>query len=127
MEDFINEYYSIERFRNAYKRLIEPLSDKKQWSKVDISSFISAPLHKRDVDRQKKNRFKALLEGGGDSKTYSAKGNESKKDKKVHRGHVKCPNCGELGHRQSSYKCLFNGTKKRQEIIILFIYCLLLF
>jgi hypothetical protein len=30
MEDFVNEYYSLKRFRNAYKRLIEPLLDKKQ-------------------------------------------------------------------------------------------------
>jgi hypothetical protein len=51
MEDFVNEYYSVERFRNAYKRLIEPLPDKKQWPKVDISSFIGAPLHKRGVGR----------------------------------------------------------------------------
>jgi hypothetical protein len=127
MGGFVNEYYSVERFRNAYKRLIEPLSGKKQWPKADISSFIGTPLHKRGVGHQKKNRFKGPLEGGGGSKTSSAKGNKPKKDKKVHRGPVKCPNCGELGHRQSSYKCPFNGTKKMQETIILFIYCLLLF
>jgi hypothetical protein len=28
MEDFVHEYYSVERFKNAYKRLIEPLPDK---------------------------------------------------------------------------------------------------
>jgi hypothetical protein len=65
--------------------------------------------------------------GGGGFKTSSAKGKEPKKDKKVHRDPIECPNCGELRHRQSSYKCPFNGTEKRQEIIILFIYCLLLF
>jgi hypothetical protein len=61
MEDFVNEHYSIERFINAYKRLIEPLSDKKQWPKVDISSFISAPLHKRGVSRQKKKFVNHVL------------------------------------------------------------------
>jgi hypothetical protein len=74
MEDFINEYYLVERLRNTYKRLIEPLLNKKQWSKVDISSFIGAPFHKRGVDHQKKNRFKGPLEGGGGSKISSAKG-----------------------------------------------------
>jgi hypothetical protein len=82
MEDFVNEHYSIKRFINAYKRLIEPLSDKKQWPKVDISSFISAPLHKRGVSRQKKNIFKCPLEGGGGSKTSSAKGKKTKKIRK---------------------------------------------
>jgi hypothetical protein len=30
MEDFVHDYYSMERFKNAYKRLIEPLPDKTQ-------------------------------------------------------------------------------------------------
>jgi hypothetical protein len=32
------------------------------------------------------------------------------------RGKVRCPNCGELGHRKASYKCPLNGTKKRQAL-----------
>lgn len=28
MEDFVNEYYSVQRFKDCYKRLIEPLPDK---------------------------------------------------------------------------------------------------
>jgi len=31
MEDYVHEYYSIERFRAAYKRTIEPLPDRSQW------------------------------------------------------------------------------------------------
>lgn len=31
------------------------------------------------------------------------------------RGKVRCPNCGELGHMKTSYKCPLNGTKKRQR------------
>jgi hypothetical protein len=82
MKDFVNEYYSVERFGNAYKRLIEPPPDKKQCPKVDISSFIGASLHKRCVVRQKKNRFKDPLEGGGGSKISSAKGKKPKKIRK---------------------------------------------
>jgi hypothetical protein len=82
MKDFVNEYYSVERFGNAYKRLIEPPPDKKQCPKVDISSFIGASLHKRCVVRQKKNRFKDPLEGGGCSKISSAKGKKPKKIRK---------------------------------------------
>jgi hypothetical protein len=44
MENFVNEYDLVERFRNTYNRLIEPLPNKIQWSKVDISSFIDAPV-----------------------------------------------------------------------------------
>jgi hypothetical protein len=28
-------------------------------------------------------------------------------------GKRKCKRCGELGHGETSYKCKFNGTKKR--------------
>jgi hypothetical protein len=33
------------------------------------------------------------------------------------RGKIRCPNCGELGHRKTSYKCPLNGAKKRQDLI----------
>lgn len=41
---------------------------------------------------------------------------------KMIRGKVLCPNCGEFGHRKTSYKCPLNGTKKRQDLN-----CLILF
>jgi hypothetical protein len=68
MEHFVDKYYLVEKFRNAYKRLIEPLPDKSRWPKVDISSFIGAPLGKRYVGRQKKNIFKSSLAVGGSKK-----------------------------------------------------------
>jgi hypothetical protein len=37
---------------HAYKRLIEPLPNKSQWPKLDLSSEIGAPLDKRPVGRQ---------------------------------------------------------------------------
>jgi hypothetical protein len=49
------------------------------------------------------------------------------KENKIFRGKVKCSKCGEMGHRQSSYKCSFNGTKKKQVIIALFVSYLLYF
>jgi hypothetical protein len=50
MEHFVDEYYSVKKFKNAYNPLIEPLPDKSRWPKIDISSFIGAPLGKRSVD-----------------------------------------------------------------------------
>jgi hypothetical protein len=104
LQDFVDEYYYVERFRNAYKRLIEPFPNKTQLSKVNISSFIGVPLGKRSVGRQKKNRFKGALEGGGGRKKPSDKEKKPEKENKVYRGKIKCSKCGELGHRQSSYK-----------------------
>jgi len=112
MEDFVNEYYSVEKFKNAYKRLLEPLPQKSKWPKVELASVLGAPLGKRGVGRQWKNRIKSCLEGGGRKKPAD-KGKETEKEKKMIRGPFKCPNCGEYGHRKASYKCPLNGTKKR--------------
>jgi hypothetical protein len=115
MEDFVNEYYSVEMFRKAYARSIESLCSKEKWPKVDLPFQVGAPLKKRGVGRQRKNRIKGFLEGGsGGSKSSSkAAENQNEKTKKMVRGKVRCSNCGELGHRKTSYKCPFNGTKKR--------------
>jgi hypothetical protein len=122
MENFVNEYYSVERFKNAYKRLIEPLPDRSQWVKVDLEQEIGAPLGRRSVGRQRKNRIKGALEGGsgGKNKTekekFNYEGMKTEKAKKRIKGPTTCRNCGLLGHRASSYKCELNGTKKRQVI-----------
>jgi hypothetical protein len=50
MEHFVDEYYSVKKFKNTYKPLIEPLPDKSRWPKINISSFIGAPLDKRSID-----------------------------------------------------------------------------
>ncbi|KAL6630088.1 hypothetical protein ACP70R_029853 [Stipagrostis hirtigluma subsp. patula] len=99
-----------DNFKKAYNRLIEPIPDKSQWPKVDL-----APLGKRSVGRQRKNRIKGALEGGGGGgkKKSNDKGEVTEKEKKRIRGPSKCQRCGELGHTQRSYKCPYNGTKKR--------------
>lgn len=84
MEDFVNEYYSMERFKNAYKRLIEPFPDKSQWPRIDLPSPLGAPLGKRSIGHQKKKRIKSAFEGGGGKKK------EAVKEKKVLRGKYKC-------------------------------------
>ena len=89
---------------------MEPIESKLFWPKVDFAKEVGAPLGKRGVGRQRKNRFKSCLEGGSSKKKPA---NESEKAKKIIRGKFKCPNCGELGHRKTSYKCPLNGTKKR--------------
>jgi hypothetical protein len=50
LEDFVHGYYSMQRFKNAYKRLIEPLSDKTQWPKVDIPFLLGHHLTKKVLE-----------------------------------------------------------------------------
>jgi hypothetical protein len=54
MEEFVHEYYSVEKFQNAYKRVVIPLCDKSFWSEVDIGVPVGTPLGKRTVGRQQK-------------------------------------------------------------------------
>jgi hypothetical protein len=118
MEEFVDDYYSVEMYMKAYSRLVEPIENKLFWPKVDFAKEVGAPLGKRGVGRQRKNRIKSCLEGGSSKKKPS---NDNEKTKKVIRGKFKCPNCGELGHRKSSYKCPLNDTKKRYYVNIKFL------
>ncbi|WVZ96919.1 hypothetical protein U9M48_042499, partial [Paspalum notatum var. saurae] len=133
LEDFVHDYYSVERFKNAYKRIIEPLPDRTQWPHVDLPFVVGAPL-RRGKGRWKKLRMKSCLEGGNSKgkKAAAERGKEADKGaaneadlaagtepekvkKQMVRGKRKCKGCGELGHGKTSYKCPLNGTKKRQE------------
>jgi hypothetical protein len=64
LEDFVHEFYLVQRFKNAYKRIIEPLPDRSQWPIVDLPYVVAAPLDKRGRGKYKKLRIKNCLEGG---------------------------------------------------------------
>jgi hypothetical protein len=115
MENFVGDYFSVDKFKKAYARRVEQLGDQSFWPEVEIAGDVGAPLIKRSVGRQKKNRIKECLEGGSGKKKDA---NESEKAKKLVHEKFKCPNCGELGHRKSIPKCPLNGTKKRQVLHI---------
>jgi hypothetical protein len=116
MENFVNEYFSVDKFKKAYARRVEQLGDRSYWPKVEFAKEVGAPLLKRMVGRKRKNRMKGCLEGESGKKTSESKENETEKAKKLIRGKFRCPNCGELGHRKNNPKCPRNGTKKRQVI-----------
>jgi hypothetical protein len=113
IENYVHSYYSIAMFKEAYSRIIYPLRDSKQWPGVELEDWVRAPNGKRGVGRQRKLRFKSCLEGGKKPKAASIEGDQQ--GKSVKRGPVRCKRCGELGHRQASYKCPLNGTKKRKR------------
>jgi hypothetical protein len=119
----------VNRFRAAYAREIEPMSDKTQWPQVELPFAVGAPLPKGEVGRRRKLRIKECLEGG--HKKKDAKSTEGGNDGasvtrgengtvlsmqrgKMIRGPVTCARCGELGHKQASSKCRLNGTTKKR-------------
>jgi hypothetical protein len=54
----------VNRFRAAYAREIEPITDKTQWPQVELPFAVGAPLPKGEVGRRRKLRIKGCLEGG---------------------------------------------------------------
>jgi hypothetical protein len=40
LEEFVDEYYSMEKFQNAYKRVVVPLGDKSFRPEVDIEVLV---------------------------------------------------------------------------------------
>jgi uncharacterized protein (DUF2164 family) len=71
MENFVDDYYSIDKFRKAYFRRVPPIEDRSFWPTVDFASQVCAPMSKRGVGRQRKNRIKSCLEGGSGKKLRS--------------------------------------------------------
>jgi hypothetical protein len=60
LEEFVDEYYSVEKFQNAYKRVVVPLGDKSFWPQVDTDQAVGALLSKRPVGRQRKKLIQEL-------------------------------------------------------------------
>lgn len=89
-----------------------------------LSFELGAPLAKRNVGRQRKRRIKGCLKGGSKS-SGKTKEKENGPKKTMIRGPIKCLRCGNLGHKQASYKCALHGTKKRQAFLTIFPYMLL--
>jgi hypothetical protein len=67
MEHFVDDYFSV-KFKKTYARRIEQLGERSMWPKVDVEAVVGAPLGKRPVGRQRKNRIKGFLEGGSGKK-----------------------------------------------------------
>ena len=104
-DKYVHEYYSLARFRAAYKPAIEPITNRSQWPKVDLDFKLFAPTFKRGSGRHRVNRMISCLEGGTRSKSK-----KKEKEKKQLGSKNRCKRCNELGHRQA--KCPLNGTKK---------------
>lgn len=81
LEDHVDHYYSIDKFKVAYEGSIPSIPDKSMWPKATHGFFMHPPLLKSTVGRRK-NMMKGAAEGG------------SKRKSRRHQ----CPICHELGH-----------------------------
>jgi hypothetical protein len=64
MENFVDDYYSVERFRITYSRRVEPIGDRSFWPSVDFASGVFAPIAIRGLGRQRKIELKAASRVG---------------------------------------------------------------
>jgi hypothetical protein len=80
LEDYVDDCYSMQRFRAAYDGVIPSLPDKSMWPK-DTHGFFMHPLLLKSTVGRRKNKHKGAL-GGSRRKT------------KRH----ECPICHQLGH-----------------------------
>jgi len=83
--NYVDMYYSIEKFRAAYSQVIPAMVDKSQWPKSDHGFFMHPPLLKATAGGPKSERYKGCTE---------KKGNEGKH---------KSPICKDYGHHW--HKC----------------------
>jgi hypothetical protein len=79
LEEFVDDYYSMEKFKKAYKRVVVPLENKSFWAQIDIQVRIRVTLVKRHVGRQRKNGMKGFLEGGSGKKKSDKDKEQTKK------------------------------------------------
>lgn len=82
IEDHVDNYYSVDKFRASYEGTIPAIPDKSMWPKSDHGFFMHPPLLKSTAGRRSQTRFRGGAEGG----------NKGKK------GRHQCPSCHEYGH-----------------------------
>jgi hypothetical protein len=80
VDDFVDEYYSVDMFKRAYEGVVMPMTGRSQWPKVNMGFKLWPPLLKRSAGRPRSRRIKGVEEGG-----------------KV-TGKKRCKRCGQLGH-----------------------------
>ncbi|CAM0882428.1 unnamed protein product [Alopecurus aequalis] len=84
IETYVDDYYSVEKFKTAYAGSIPSMTDKSQWINVDLGLKVHPPLQQPMAGRPRVQRFRGWLEPG----------------RKI----VKCKKCGAPGHFEKTCK-----------------------
>ena len=85
LEDYVDPYYSVQKFKAAYASPVPPMPSKEEWEKVDLDFKLLPPLCKRAAGRPRNRRLVGVEEGGSGS-----------------RGKRRCKRCGGYGHLQKT-------------------------
>ncbi|CAM0871430.1 unnamed protein product [Alopecurus aequalis] len=81
---YVDDYYSVEKFKAAYAGRIPSMTDKSQWIHVDLGFKVHPPLQKAVAGRPRVQRIRGWLEPG----------------RKI----VKCKKCKQPGHMEKTCK-----------------------
>ena len=95
IENFIDDYYSVERFKTAYQFVVTPMGDKTDWPKFDPGFKMVPPKLERPAGRPRKKRIKASGEAGK-------------------RGPYQCKRCFQFGHIEKG--CTATQAELEQEL-----------
>jgi hypothetical protein len=95
IEDYVDDYYLVERFKLAYQFEVTPMGDKSQWPKNDPGFEMVPPPLERPAGRPRKQRMKASGEPGK-------------------RGPYQCKRCFKFGHIEKG--CNATQAKLEQEL-----------
>jgi hypothetical protein len=71
LEDYVDECYSVDKFKIAYAGSVPFIPDKSMWPKPTHGFFMHPPLLKATAGGRRKSRMKPALEGGGSSRKKS--------------------------------------------------------
>ncbi|KAE8779468.1 hypothetical protein D1007_47484 [Hordeum vulgare] len=85
LEDYIDECFSVARFKAAYEGILMPIRGRSQWPKVNPGFDMIPPKLTKSVGRPRTRRINNCTEGGTGRKH-------------------KCKRCGALGHLRKTCK-----------------------
>jgi hypothetical protein len=76
MEDFVHDYFSVERFKKTYKGTFKPMTSQDQWPWVDLGYKLMKSKLRRKPERPKVSRIKGSDELGNKKKRRYTECNE---------------------------------------------------
>jgi hypothetical protein len=95
MDDFVHDYFSVEKLGKTYSGVFNPMTSKHFWSRVNLGYKIKKPKLRRKPGRPRKTRIKVSDEPGA-------------------RKRKRCSECHELGH--TTKKCLGGLTAREKRM-----------
>ena len=62
MDDFVHEYFSVDRLKKTYECTFNPMTSKDSWPHVDLGYKIKKPKLRRKLGKLRKSRIKTFDE-----------------------------------------------------------------